>query len=824
MKHRWVLIVAIAVLAAGTVDAGSLAPAPRIHAKYERDFLERSGSQTLAELLDTGIFRYLLTGGQSMPVLVNGRPYATTDGGLDSLPISAIERIEILGGDSLGTLGGPAVRGALNVVLRNSLDGFDIRTVTRLPSQAGGDGRQGSVFWGGAVGKGRMTLGVDVLDREEIASQDRKHSRSEWRAGGAFNETQNVSVGGNTVWVVQRDEEENETGQRSVSLGDCDPAKGYTGPLSNPPGITSGDKGCGFAYGAIAWNSRSYEQQSAILNLDYPLAGGSDLRLDANFTQGDSAFRYAPSVGTFSFVPSAGLLAEINDAAEESFVADANDRFVVGHRFTGHGNRDWLIDHEKYDVSLSVEGRIRQGLGYDARISTSRLDGSESGTTFLHRGRIREEILNGHYDLANPFSDDPEHLRAIRDSSLQLERDFEESAVEAHWALEGSGSVIGGRSSAWTAGIELGRVKAHDISVYRSNDGTAYDVSVVPGSGGANFAGKIKGVGAFAEASLPLAENLDLRVAGRGYNLDDIGGMQSWLLGANYRPGGVLTFRGAWVAGENPPSMLALYTEELEDFPYIDCDPGTGPPPRTCKQVNSRQVPRVTRGNPNLDPSDTERLSVGAEARRGPLFVDVELYRLSRSGLVGGNTADWAMQNLEQCADGDRTDCIERIGGDITIYDRYANSIDNDLSGLNVRVGNGFRTDWGVVGLRGIWRRIISVEEHIAGVKERPAIPKDVVRLGMLVKRSGLSAVWTTNYRAGFRNRTGTGKFNSWTGHDVSLSWADPLGLKGAQVTFGVFNVTDTELSLNTANPSIGDGPRSASWGRTYFLTLNMRF
>ena len=96
-----------------------------------------------------------------------------------------------------------------------------------------------------------MTLGADILHREEITSQSRAYSRSIWQEGGTFDDAQNVSVGGNTVWVVQRDEDGAMTGVRSVALGECDPAKGYTGPLRNPPGIRSGDMGCGFAYGTI---------------------------------------------------------------------------------------------------------------------------------------------------------------------------------------------------------------------------------------------------------------------------------------------------------------------------------------------------------------------------------------------------------------------------------------------------------------------------------------------------------------------------------------------------------------------------------------------
>ena len=101
-----------AMLAAGQVHAGALAPAPQIIAEYDRSFIERSGAQTFGEMLDTGIIRYFFTGGRDRLILVNGRPYATTAHNLDSLPLSAVERIEVLRAESLGTLGGhAAVRG-----------------------------------------------------------------------------------------------------------------------------------------------------------------------------------------------------------------------------------------------------------------------------------------------------------------------------------------------------------------------------------------------------------------------------------------------------------------------------------------------------------------------------------------------------------------------------------------------------------------------------------------------------------------------------------------------------------------------------------------
>ena len=826
MKTVLIVLVSLAFLAglsANAARAGSLAPQPRVVAKYERDFLERSGAQSLEELLNTGIIRYFLTGGQPLLVLVNGRPYATTSADLDTLPISAIERIEVLGSDSLGTLGGATVRGALNVVLRKDLDGFETRGVARMPSRAGGDGWQGGVFWGGRVGEGRMTLGVDILSRQEITARSRDYSRSVWRKGGSFDESKNVSVSGNTVWVVQRDAGGSIQGVRSAALGDCDPAHGYTGPLSNPPGIRSGDKGCGFAYGNIMWNTSRFVQKSAILNLDHPIGEDATVRLDANVGQGNSTFRYAPPVGVFGFTPNQGVIDAIN-AAAGSTIADADDLFAVGHRFVSHGNRDWHTKYEEFDVSLGVEGRLAKGLGYDARIDAYALDGSVSGDTFVHTGRIRADILAGNYDLVNPFSKAPEHRRAIERSSLREEVDFGGQTLTGRLALEGAGFAIGGRKAAWTAGVEASHTRSRHIMAFRSRDGRTHDVFEVLGSGGTSYSGKRNTIAAFAEMSLPLADNLDLRLAGRRDSTDDVGQLKSWLLAVEYRPIDIIALRSSWTNGQRTPPMSTLHSTAAQGHPYIECDPGPGPPPRSCPRSNPRQVKRITTGNPKLDPSDNARLAIGAEIRRRPYFLGVEWYRLSRSGLTGRNSADWQMRNLDECTGNDKTNCIDRTGGDVTIHDRYENVVKTELSGITARFGGGFRTDWGVFGMRSAWRHVTSAKLRVAGKRERYVVARDMVRAGFLARRGGFSAVWTTNYRSGFKNSTGTGTFKSWLGHDLVLDWKAPMGLNGARIAAGVFNITDTKLTVDTANPNSVDGPTEAGWGRTFFVTLNAQF
>ncbi len=814
-----------ALLTVNTAHAGSLAPAPQIIAEYDRSFIERSGAQTFGEMLDTGIIRYFFTGGRDLLILVNGRPYATTAHNLDSLPLSAVERIEVLRGESLGTIGGhAAVRGAFNLVLRKDLDGFDVRTVARLPSRDGGDARQGSVVWGGEIGAGgHMTVGVDVLDRQEIVGSTREHSRSEWTEGGSFAEAKNVSVGGNTVYIFDTSAGE----LRAVALGACDPAHGYTGPLSNPSGIDSGDKGCGFAYGDFWWDSASYDQSNAILSLDHPLGERAELHVDANATLGRSAFRYAPSIDVFSIAPSESLLDAINASAREAdpaFEATKDDIFAVGHRFIGHGNRDWRTTTEEYDLSASVEGRLSEDLGYDAEISAWRLDGSVSGDTFVDAETIGQEIEAGRYDLTDPLSMEPDHLRAIERSSLREEEDFGGRYLGARLALEGVGPIIGGRDTAWTAGVELADVEAHRLLAFRASDGRTRDVSGVLGSGGTSYAGEREAAGAFAEVSLPLADAVDVRAAARADEYDDVGGLRAWRLGAEYSPSDIVTLRGSWSTGDQAPSMHHLYSTAAQDHPYVRCVPESGPPPRTCDTSNYRQVTRSTSGNPELEPSGSERRTIGAEARRGPFYLVADWYWLTTSDLPGQHDATWAMLNYPECPPGGGGSCIGRAAGDITIHDNFANIVEIEISGVNTRFGARAETDWGFVALRGFWRYVTSSEERIAGDEQPYPLPRNAVRIVTSAGRGDLTAFWAVNYRDEIENQRDDGRFKSWTGHDLTLDWRAPLGLEDTRVTAGVYNVTDAKLSTNTANPSFTDGPRAAGWGRTFFVTLNMRF
>jgi len=159
---------------------------------------------------------------------------------------------------------------------------------------------------------GHLSVTADTIKRLPIASADRDYSRGRWTPGGSFADASNISRGGNTVLIVKSD----GTGFRSVALGNCDPADGYTDQLSDPPGppVPEGDIGCGYDYSSIMWETVKLEQQNLLLNARHPLGESAEIGVVAKFSRFDTDFLYAPSVGTFKFEPDRDLLTAINRA------------------------------------------------------------------------------------------------------------------------------------------------------------------------------------------------------------------------------------------------------------------------------------------------------------------------------------------------------------------------------------------------------------------------------------------------------------------------------------------------------------------------------
>ena len=712
------------------------AVAARPLAVIDRTDIELSGMKNVWDLLRSrvgynsfGLHRPFVLGTSRAAILVNGRRVSDSTIDFDALSLSAVDRVEILSDSAAALHGGHAIAGAVNIVLRRDFEGVEVQASGDLPTGAGGDTGHGSVLWGGALGRGHVTVGAEVFRRQEIGYADRDYSRASWTPGGGpFADASGVSVGGNTVFIPI------DGGSVARPLGDCR-GSAFTGVLTEPFGISG--TGCGFAWAEIAWSWERRERKSLFLDLDHPLAeeADADVYVDVRVARDNIASpRYAPSVGTFSFTPSEALRRQL---LQDPGIGTLPDRLSVAHRFVGHGNRDWRTDLEEYDFTLGVRGRrFSGGIGYDAHLRYYRHDAVVDGATFVSESAIQRAIDEGRYDLANPLSTASEHLAAIRETGLRLTRDQVTDHKTARASFDGTAFALGGGDARWAAGAEVAYEDWRNVYDYRDIAGRSYEAGDVLGSAGNSAAGERRRWSGFTEIFLPFYSDWDVVFAGRRDDHDDVGATYSHQVASRYGLHEALTLRGSWSGGSKAPSLYALHAREALGYPSV-CDTRnlTGDP-EDCDEF---QVERASGGNPNLKPDEAESFSLGALTSLGPLSLSADWFRIGLSEVPAQLSAQ-SIIDLDAEGRLPPGAAVIREGDLITrIESPLVNSGETDVSGIDVRARSGWKADWADLVLDARWSRVTRYEDRVADEVQPGDYPRNRVHASLRASRGGIT-------------------------------------------------------------------------------------
>ncbi|HET7126611.1 MAG TPA: TonB-dependent receptor plug domain-containing protein, partial [Lysobacter sp.] len=117
-----------------------------------------SSAQTMSEISLRG-----LGGGRTL-VLIDGRraplspQFSEAGSDLNSVPLAAVERVEILSDGASAIYGADAIGGVVNIITRKDFNGVEL-TAGVSDAKYGGDGEEGSVLMGASNDKGRIIAG-----------------------------------------------------------------------------------------------------------------------------------------------------------------------------------------------------------------------------------------------------------------------------------------------------------------------------------------------------------------------------------------------------------------------------------------------------------------------------------------------------------------------------------------------------------------------------------------------------------------------------------------------------------------------------------------
>jgi iron complex outermembrane receptor protein len=514
---------------------------------------------------------------------------------VNSIPLAAVDRIEILKDGGSATYGSDAVAGVVNVVTKDSYNGADIKNYFGI-SQRGDFGvYQGSLTAGVSDkplfgGKFSIVTAFDYYSQSPIESLDR------WYAYGDRNKLSPNYPAQSVAFFPAN-------GSFSDAVGNTYSVR----PGTTGPNISANDFTVTPA-GSVAPNSQTLipidEQLAAretryggIVNTSYSPTDWLKF-YDKFIIQRNEENTVTPNQGFSAFD---NIVVPANNPFNP-FGVDLTPNGQLAREF-GPWSQDIITRTLRNIVGATVQ------LPHDWFIDGSFLYG-ESDTTWtiynsINKSRLQQALdgslpgLNGIF--FNPFTDQNlnVHPNSIFYPALRTEQIEDNRTDLVQWTLKAGGTLIDLPSGPLTI---AGGFEYRSESLIQSNDQNSEFSNITSG----DFEGRLLSArryikSAYGELDLPLfgdkwswpgLKNLDLVFSERYDSYSDFGDAAKPKLAIRYKPCEDLTFRGTYAEGFIAPTLGELFVTPSQGQGQV-FDPAT----------NTVVSPLVTTGgNPNLKP------------------------------------------------------------------------------------------------------------------------------------------------------------------------------------------------------------------------------
>jgi iron complex outermembrane receptor protein len=564
-----------------------------------------TGNQSTIDLRGLGV----ATGdsGRRTLVLLNGRRianHAYDSGGVDinSIPVSAIDRIEVLRDGASAVYGTDAIGGVVNFILRRDFQGFEISAQLDSPTAANGDTRRATLAGGiGSLDKQGFNLfaSVDYRKQDRVRSIDRSFS-----ASGLPGQSSGTTFPGQV------------NGFFPLNATGCAPTDPATiGQLGGLPPTLAFPRGTACRYdfvGAIDIIPDN-DQLSAFVRGSLKLAG-SVISLEYLRAENNSTNRVAPTPLVGMSIPAT----HPNYPAGAPVLGTGN---VTSFRAVPAGQRTNDVESTSERIVLDATG-VMAGWDYKGGLYYSKGETADNFTNgYVNRSLVQAGINSG---TINPFGlQSPAGLAA-----------FDAAKIKANvLSAKGEATGVDFRVTRDLFQVAAGAVPLAVGAEWREEKYTydLQDIARQAASSGLELAADISGkrqvTALFAEVAYPLSKTLEATFALRADNYDDVGGTVNPKLGLRYQPSRSLLFRGSVNTGFRAPTLYDIFQPIANTFTsdsYNDpvyCRNGatlTGAAPGDAsvacdQQVQQRLAGPVALGRPDdtIKPEKSRTLSFG---------------------------------------------------------------------------------------------------------------------------------------------------------------------------------------------------------------------
>jgi iron complex outermembrane receptor protein len=774
-------------------------------------FRESSGNSAQSN----ATFNLRGAGAARTAILINGRRTVgspSLGGGgsvnLNMIPMSFVERIDILADGASAVYGSDAVTGVINIVLKSGYDGAEIGVAYGERSKDDGSEHRWSFITGAQGDKGSVTFGIETDKRDPVFDKDRSFTAARYSdldGDGyitGYAETEGISFYATSLINPFYDpsipySEDNPDSWYVNPGNNCVDDGAFQGPMKSDL-VFGPDTGfyCGYAYANVSANRASTERINSYVNADYQVSDDVEVFIDAIFSNTESFGRYAPPAAPGTMLAS---------NPKNPFGQNVSGYF----RWTDIGTRDNVVNDTLIDVNVGMRADLSDDLSFEAYYTYSDYRSTSIGKYYLSYGGFAENVL---YDI----SDLDTYNANLKATTLNDDRqNMQKIFAGMQWNMF---EMAGGMASTYFA------AETFDID-YRADVDAQSEAGLVGGSAG-NSAQGSRSVNALSvETVLPVTDYLTIDAAVRYDDYDDFGSEVSPRLGATFTMVDNLVVKASYGQGFRAPDLSDLYGatsfSAASATDYYGCQLD-GVAEADCPD---RQFDTYTGSNPDLGAETSETMSFGLEYTYDDNWVgSVSYVILELQNAVEQVTAQ-DMLNVDFNTGGNNPQVQRGANGNvIEISAGFQNAV-NDVQYKSVDFalnGTIWESDeFGTFRFRGDATKYLTFETES---QFGSGILGDAVdTLGFPEWRTSALVSWTmgnwganisTSYIGESESGSGEVQWDSWKEHNLNVSYDFS---EYGELTVGANNLTNEDPLLD-ASGSQADEYQYPILGRVVYV------
>ncbi|MCH7343127.1 TonB-dependent receptor [Pelomonas sp. CA6] len=799
-------------------------------------------------------------------VLINGRRLApagvvdpnsgqSTVFNINAIPMSAVERVEILKSGASSLYGSDALAGVVNLILRNDYRGrlVELNAKQRLDGLFKNQTANGMLGVGDIARDGyNLMAGVELYRRDGVGIAENPSLVRQDLLGPLYNRlvpSSSSSYPGN-LYTYKNGSSGSFLGMLSSR---CENQAPYSSSVATPRCLWdstryaqyTGDqtRGSGFLRGSLQLGADtviSAELMASRVRNDYTDSPTS--RSESLTTWGDAQGRTVQFMGLALPPTHPDNPTRLATASNPVSLPNSSGSTTKFTKPTALGLRYRFADLP-YDYHTQADN-VRLVLSGSSTLGAWDVDGG-----LLHHRQRNTKTLTGRLSLSGlnkVLADGSYRFGGVNSPEVLalMSPDLDDWGKAATSSLDLRGSRELGRLAGGAAMLGLGGELRHESFEVGADPRTAAGDIIGRGIGVASGSRNV--VAAYAELQLPLIQGLETQTALRAEHYSDFGHAVTAKLGAKYKLARGAALRGTWANGFRAPSLSQISTSSVFSFSSGYRDPKLCPVVSSSNSHCSLSLSTVSLANPALKPEKSDSYTLGLllePTDSSEIVLDAwyierrgEVDRLSAQEILNREDMFPGMVMRLPPANG------EALGQVYQVRRPYLNLAKSRTSGVDYELSQRISLEsWGRLRLSLKGTRMLSQKQQYE--QGRPVVdvlgfyksPRSKLQLSANLSVGDWSMSLSGNYQSGFQSfsagdacdstlvAAGRGdlcRMKAWRTADLSLSYK---GFQGLRLSGTLRNLADSRPPLDPNNTDVGvSGGVANAYGR--YLSLNASY